>query len=62
MVEIICPKCGKDAIPDVLNVLPKRRYEIKCKRCGTEFVVDAEEPERQKETKSPPDKPSKKSK
>ncbi len=58
MLRIICPKCGKDAIPDLINVLAQRRYEIKCKRCGTDFVVDGEELERQKETKSPPDKPS----
>ena len=55
MLKIICPKCGKDAIPDVINVLPKRRYEIKCKRCGTDFVVDAENPNRQEEAKSPSD-------
>ncbi len=56
MLKIICPKCAKEAIPDVINVLPKRRYEIKCKWCGTKFWVDAEEADRQKEAKSPPDK------
>jgi len=56
MLEIICPKSPKEAIPDVINVLPKRRYEIKCKRSGTNFWVDAEEADCQKEAKSPPDK------
>ncbi len=42
MLKIICPKCAKEAIPDVINVLPKRLYEINCKRCRTNFWVDAE--------------------
>ncbi len=62
MLEIVCPKCGKDGIPDIINILPKRRYEIKCIRCGTDFVVDAEELGRQKEASSPADKSSKQSK
>jgi len=53
MLRIICPKCGKDTIPQVINILPKGRYEIKFKRCGTDFMVDAEEPGRQKEAESP---------
>ena len=54
MMEIICPKCRKDVIIDSINVLPGRRYEIRCKTCGTKFVVDAEKPDREKETKLPP--------
>jgi hypothetical protein len=53
MLKIICPKCEKQTLPDVINVLPKRRYEIKCTRCGTGFVVDAEELDRQEKDKLP---------
>ena len=42
MLEFICPKCGKDTIPEILSVLPRRQYEILCKRCRTKFIVREE--------------------
>ncbi len=58
MLKIICSTCKKDAILEVVNFLPRRRYEFICKRCGTKFVVDMEESGHQKEAESPPDKSS----
>ncbi len=44
MLNLICPKCGKDPAVEVINVLPGRRYEIRCKRCGSVFTAEAEKP------------------
>ncbi len=62
MVKIICSTCKKDAILEVVNFLPKRRYEFICKGCGTKFVVDSQESGRQKEGESSPEKSSEGSK
>ena len=43
MLRIICPKGGEDAIREIVNIHPKRRYEILCKRCGATFIADGNE-------------------
>ena len=59
MLKIICPKCEKDTLPVLFNVLPKRHYQIRCSRCRTNFVVNAEELDRQELANSPQDKSAK---
>ncbi len=51
MFRVICPNCRKEDIAEVINVIPGRKYELQCRRCGNEFIMAANEAKGQQSEK-----------
>lgn len=39
MLKIQCPKCQKGKKSELLDVLPSRRYRLRCNDCGFTYLL-----------------------
>jgi transposase-like protein len=39
MLKKNCPLCEKDEKTELIEILPDRRYKLKCTHCGASFVL-----------------------
>lgn len=52
VLKLECPECGKDTKSDLVEVLPERRYRMKCENCGRAYILSASSDEEKKCDKS----------
>ncbi|RPJ04436.1 MAG: hypothetical protein EHM36_10660 [Deltaproteobacteria bacterium] len=48
-----CPECGKGENSDLLDILPNRKYRMKCRDCGCTYILTASEDDERKCEKKP---------
>jgi len=48
VLKFECPKCGKGEESEVQEVLPDRKYKMKCGDCGSTFIPSASVEEERK--------------
>ena len=41
VVKFQCPECGKGEKSELVEVLPNRRYRMKCRDCQCTFILAA---------------------
>ncbi len=51
VLKFQCPECGKGEKSEVVDVLPDRRYRMKCGACGCTYVLTASADEEKKTEK-----------
>ena len=39
VVKLQCPECGKGEKSELLEVLPERKYRMKCGDCGYTYIL-----------------------
>ena len=52
VLKFECPECGKGAKSEVVEILPNRRYRMKCGDCECTYILTASEDEEKKKEKS----------
>jgi transcription elongation factor Elf1 len=52
VLKFQCPECGKGEKSELIEVLPNRRYRMKCTNCECTFIVTASVDEERKNEKS----------
>jgi hypothetical protein len=48
MLKFKCPECGKGMKSDLAEVLPERRYKMKCNDCGCTYILTTNSDEEKK--------------
>ncbi len=41
VLKFECPECGKGEKSELLEVLPDRKYRMKCGNCGCTYILSA---------------------
>ncbi len=52
VLKFQCPECGKGENSELVEVLPKRRYRMKCGDCECTYILTASEDEERINEKS----------
>jgi len=52
VLKFECPECGKDEKSELVEVLPNRRYRMKCGDCECTYILTASMDEEKKSKKS----------
>ncbi len=48
VLKFQCPQCGKGENSELIEVLPDRRYRMKCGVCGCTYILTASAEEQKK--------------
>jgi ribosomal protein S27AE len=56
VLKLQCPECGKGEKSDLLEVLPDRKYRMKCGDCGCAYILTVNVDEERKCDKSSDDR------
>ena len=52
VLKFQCPECGKGENSELIEVLPKRRYRMKCIDCECTYILTASQDTEKKNDKS----------
>ena len=52
VLKFKCPECGKGEKSELVEVLPNRRYRMKCMDCERTYILTASADEEKKNKKS----------
>ncbi len=52
VLKFQCPECGKGSNSELIDVLPDRRYRMKCADCECTYILTASEDEEMKKKRN----------
>jgi uncharacterized protein (DUF983 family) len=52
VLKFQCPECGKGEKSELVELLPGRKYKMKCRDCECTYILTASEDEERKGEKS----------